>query len=182
LFENIFTNFVEDNKNLKSCKDYVEVPVKIFLKDILLTGKIDRISVFENNEIEIFDYKTGQIPTVASVKSGDEPQLTIAALMLCFGIVDNVDLKNILPQKIASLNYWKLSSFGEAEIKKIVKAGKKSEKNESDNLENEEEILILISAAKAGLEKLFEYFSKEENGYFVNQNVKNEYSHLARIF
>lgn len=187
-FENIFINFIEDNNALKPYKNYVEVPVKLLIKDILLAGKIDRVSFFESDEIEIFDYKTGQIPTAASVKSGDEPQLTIAALMLCFGAIENADLKNISPQKIRSLNYWKLSSFGEGEIKKVAKSSVVSAKEGMINTKSagkkieSEEITILISAAKAGLEQLFEYFSDEKNGYFINPNAKNEYSHLARIF
>ena len=118
--------------------------------------------------MEIFDYKTGQIPTTREVISGSQPQLTISALMLCLGAIENRDLKNISPQKIRALNYWKLSAFSESEIKAMAKSG--------------EEVAILIAAAKAGLEQLFDYFSDEENGYFATPNFQNEYSHLARIF
>ena len=167
-FENIFKNFIDENNALEAHKDYVEVPVKIIIKDILLTGKIDRVTFFENDEVEIFDYKTGQIPTTREVISGSQPQLTISALMLCLGAIENRDLKNISPQKIRALNYWKLSAFSESEIKAMAKSG--------------EEVAILIAAAKAGLEQLFDYFSDEENGYFATPNFQNEYSHLARIF
>ncbi len=167
-FENIFWNFIVDNEALKPSKDYVEVPVKIFINDILITGKIDRVSLFDDNKFEIFDYKTGQIFSKQEVISGSEPQLTIAALMLSLGVIENVALPNILPQNIAALNYWKLSSFGEHEIKKM---------NNEDG-----DVAIMIAAAKAGLERLFEHFDNEENGYFVNPNSKNEYLHLARIF
>lgn len=167
-FENIFRNFILDNDALEARQSYVEVPVKIMIKDILLTGKIDRVAFFENDEVEIFDYKTGQLPATREVVNGSQPQLTISALMLCLGIIENSDLKNLTPQKIRALNYWKLSAFSESEIKAMAKTN--------------EEVAIMISAAKAGLEQLLEYFDDEKNGYFVNLNIKNEYSHLARIF
>ncbi len=167
-FENIFKNFISDNNALEALQSYVEVPVKIMIKDILLTGKIDRVAVFENGEVEVFDYKTGQIPAVKDVVSGSQPQLTISALMLCLGVIENYDLKNISPQKIHALNYWKLSAFSESEIKAMAK--------------NNEEVAIMIAAAKAGLERLFDYFADEKNGYVAAFNSKNEYSHLARIF
>ncbi|MSP33566.1 MAG: hypothetical protein EXR06_01525 [Rickettsiales bacterium] len=167
-FENIFKNFIDDNNVVEACKNYVEVPVKIIIKDILLTGKIDRVSFFENGEVEIFDYKTGQIPASREVNSGAQPQLAISALMLSLGVIENCDIKNISKQKIRALNYWKLSSFSESEIKSMSK--------------NNEDVAIMIAAAKAGLERLFDYFDDEKNGYFVAFDSRNEYSHLARIF
>ena len=167
-FENIFKNFIDDNNAVEAYKSYVEVPVKIMIKDILLTGKIDRVSFFENGEVEIFDYKTGQIPTSRELNSGAQPQLAISALMLSLGMIENCDIKNISEQKIRALNYWKLSSFSESEIKSITK--------------NNEEVVAMIAAAKAGLERLFDYFDDEQNGYFANFDSRNEYSHLARIF
>lgn len=167
-FENIFKNFIDDNNAVEACKNYVEVPVKIMIKDILITGKIDRISFFENDEVEIFDYKTGQIPMLHEVNSGAQSQLTISALMLSLGVIENCDIKNISEQKIRALNYWKLSSFSESEIKSMAK--------------NNENVAIMIAAAKAGLERLFDYFDDEKNGYFADFDSINEYSHLARIF
>ena len=79
-----------------------------------------------------------------------------------------VNSQNIAPQKIHALNYWKLSAFSESEIKAMAK--------------NNEEVAIMISAAKAGLERLFDYFADEKNGYVAAFNSRNEYSHLARIF
>ena len=140
----------------------------MMIKDILLTGKIDRVSFFENGEVEIFDYKTGQIPTSRELNSGAQPQLAISVLMVSLGMIENCDIKNISEQKIRALNYWKLSSFSESEIKSITK--------------NNEEVVAMIAAAKAGLERLFDYFDDEQNGYFANFDSRNEYSHLARIF
>lgn len=166
-FENIFSDFLKKNEEFSDLKNYLEIPVKLKLGDILISGKIDRVILDEENKIEIFDYKTGQIPPTKDVISGIEPQLTIAALVLLEGIIDS-ELENTNPENIKSLNYWKLSASKEGEIKKICK-------------ENEE-IKILIAAAKSGLTKLFEHFSDEKNGYIATENnEKSEYQHLARV-
>lgn len=165
-FENIFADFVKKNEQLSDLKNYLETPVKLQLSDILISGKIDRIILNEENNLEIFDYKTGQLPSTKDVICGIEPQLTLAALMLVEGMIES-ELENADLEKITSLNYWKLSASKEGEIKKICK-------------ENEE-IKILIAAAKAGLAKLFEYFVNEENGYIaIASDKKNEYKHLIR--
>jgi len=166
-FENIFQNFIVKNKDLQSSKDCVEVPIKMFVKDVLILGKIDRVSFF-GDEIEIFDYKTGQIPSSKDVACGLQPQLTIYALMLVFGIIESKELANISLEKIRSLNYWKLSATAESEIKSVFK--------------NCEEIKNVLAAAKIGLENLVEYFNDENNGYVsdLEPQRRNEYSHLAR--
>ncbi len=169
-FENIFDNFLEQNSELEVLRNYTEIPVKLIIKEILISGKIDRVIFNKEGFAEIFDYKTGQIPATKNVFSGIEPQLTIAALMLIEGIIEN-DLGNINSGQITSLNYWKLSPDNK---NKITEISKKSE-----------EIEILVAAAKAGLERLFEYFKDENNGYISAPNIQNynenEYCHLARI-
>ncbi len=154
-FENIFADFKEKNQNFSGLKNMVEIPTEIKIKDIILRGKIDRVIINENKDLEIIDYKTGQIPSKNDVISGINPQLTIAGLML----------KN---EEISFLGYWKLSSSSNSEIKKIS--------------DDKEEIKKLILSAKEGLTKLFDFFSHEENGYFAtNNSANNPYQNLARI-
>ncbi len=165
-FENIFADFLVQNSQFSGFINHVETPVKLALNGITISGKIDRIILNEHGFVEIFDYKTGQIPTTKNVVSGIDPQLTISALALVEGIIE-AKFSNINAEKIQSLNYWKLSSSTVGEIKKICA------KNE--------EIKILLSAAKAGLSRLFDYFSDENNGYIATKNSdKNEYWHLER--
>jgi ATP-dependent helicase/nuclease subunit B len=153
-FENIFAEFLIENEPFLNCQNQVEIAAEIEISGITIRGKIDRAILNEEGFLEIFDYKTGQIPSKKDVLLGKNPQLTIAALML-------------IEQKIASLNYWKLSSSSGSEIKKIC----------SDS----EEILILKAAAKAGLSKLFEFFSNEKNGYLATNNQqKSDYQNLMR--
>ncbi len=155
-FQNIFSDFLEKNHEFLSCKSFVEKPVELRINDILIRGKIDRIIFNQTGQAEIFDYKTGQIPSRKDVISGIEPQLTIAALALLESCA------------ITSINYWKLSQLSEGEIKPISS--------------NSQEIEFLASAAKYGLEKLFTYFENEENGYPATEEAKlNEYWHLSRI-
>jgi ATP-dependent helicase/nuclease subunit B len=164
-FENIFSDFAKENEQFLNRKNYLEVPVKLSLGKFLISGKIDRITFDDAENVEIFDYKTGQIPTIKNVICGIEPQLTIAALALLESMIDT-QLKSINSTKITSLNYWKLSSSRLSEIKKICK--------------EREEIQILISATKAGLTRLLEFFEDEKNGYVATKNSQKEYSHLAR--
>ena len=154
-FENIFSDFKEKNESFFGLVNHLEVPVKLQLGEVLISGKIDRVICNNEGNAEIFDYKTGQVSSKKDVISGNDPQLTIAALAL------------LEEMAIESLNYWKLSSSKSGEIKKIC------DKNE--------EVQILLSATKAGLTKLFEYFAKEENGYIATKNNEyNEYKHLSR--
>jgi ATP-dependent helicase/nuclease subunit B len=164
-FENIFSNFIKENEQFSNCRNYLEVPVKLSLGKFLINGKIDRIIFDKEENVEIFDYKTGQIPATKNVICGIEPQLTIAALALLEGMID-IQLTAINSTKITSLNYWKLSSSSTSEIRKICK------KNE--------EIKILTAAAKSGLTKLLEFFEDEKNGYTTTENSQKEYSHLTR--
>lgn len=161
-FENIFIGFTLKEREVKTLRNLTELEVKMVCAGVLINGKIDRITFDEDGAANIFDYKTGQLPTKNEVIFGSEPQLTIAALMV---------LEGNITKKISTLNYWKLSFSSDSEIKKIST--------------NEEEIKILAAAAKSGLERLLAYFADKNNGYIATPNLENyqenEYSHLSRI-
>lgn len=169
-FENIFSNFLKAEEQFSYYKNYTEIPAQLIINDITLRGKIDRVAINEDNQAHIYDYKTGQTASAKSVIAGGDPQLTISALMIIEGLIEN-NMKNINAENLSSINYWKVSLSSNSEIKTICK--------------NNEELQILISAAKSGLEKLFSYFDDENNGYIsapkLSEYKKNEYHHLARI-
>lgn len=169
-FQSIFDNFIKDEKQLEVVKSYCELVAKLTIKDVTISGKIDRLTYEKNNLVNIFDYKTGQIPSKKSVFNGLEPQLTIYALMLIEGVLEQ-EIKNISINQINSINYWKVSTNSDAEITKICN--------------NNEQLKMLISAAKLGLHQLIDYFSNENNSYIAAPNPEiykeNEYSHLARV-
>ncbi|MBP7710318.1 MAG: PD-(D/E)XK nuclease family protein [Rickettsiales bacterium] len=154
-FENIFDDFLKENERFLNLKNRVEIAAQLDVLGVTIRGKIDRAITNNEGETEIFDYKTGQVPSKIDVIRGANPQLTIAALMLA-------------DEKISALNYWKLSASSTSEIKKIC--------------DKSEEILILTAAAKAGLTKLLEFFANEESGYLATDNsTYSDYQNLARI-
>lgn len=169
-FQNIFSDFMAQNNQFINSKNYLEFPVKMTIENLVINGKIDRIICDEQGNLEIFDYKTGQVPSTKDVLSGTDSQLVLAALAIIENEIES-HLKNIDVKKFKSLNYWKISSSQMGEIKKIC------DKNEK--------IQILISAAKEGLKKLINYFNCKENGYISAPNkeiyISNEYSHLSRV-
>ncbi|MDX2083644.1 MAG: PD-(D/E)XK nuclease family protein [Rickettsiales bacterium] len=177
-FENIFTNFFILEQELKITQNLVELNLELSFEKVLISGKIDRVAFNWNNLtdifVDIYDYKTGQIPTKEDVICGKQPQLTIAALMLLEGLYKKNDSFSFLNRasdiKISSLNYWQINLAAISEIKKI-----------SNDIE---EIKMLIAAAKNGLTKLFQYFANENNAYIATANseksYQSEYSHLAR--
>lgn len=69
----------------------------------VLVGRADRIEVREGG-LAILDYKTGTMPTEASVARGSEPQLTLEAALARRGAFPGVPA---LPA--VELAYWKLS-------------------------------------------------------------------------
>lgn len=162
-FVNIFSDFEQKNAQFLALRNYAEIPVKLVLGDFLISGKIDRVILDEANRAEIFDYKTGETPTKTKVIDGSEPQLTIAALALLEGVIE--EKINLKAEEISGLNYWKVSATKEGEIKKVC--------------EKEEEIKILLSATKSGLERLLGYFNDEEVGYFSSGKNK-DFWHLSR--
>ena len=166
-FENIFSDFAKENEQFSDCVTHLEIPAKLSVGKMLISGKIDRVAISNQGFVEIIDYKTGQIPATKEVTSGTNPQLTVAALMLIEGLLAG-GIKNCSSEKIEALTYWKLSASSASEIKRIFS------KNE--------EIQILIAAAKSGLARLFEYFENEGNGYVATESKeRNDYLHLARV-
>lgn len=162
-FVNIFSDFEQKNSQFSALRNYAEIPVKLPLGEFLISGKIDRVILDETNRAEIFDYKTGEPPAKIKVTDGNEPQLTIAALALLEGIIE--EKINLKVGEISSLNYWKVSATKEGEIKKIC--------------EKTEEIKILLSAAKSGLERLLNYFDDENIGY-ISTGKNKDFWHLSR--
>ena len=159
-FLKIFENFCDDNLEFIDHKNILEESIKIDFENIKISGKVDRITIDEEQKIKIIDYKTGQAPTKKDVLCGLEPQLTIYAWILSETLFQN--------HKINELNYWKLNR---SEGSKIVKI-----------LNDEEDISQAILATKNGLKSIFDYFSNQQNNFFATKNEEDDYiQNLSRI-
>jgi DNA helicase-2/ATP-dependent DNA helicase PcrA len=102
--EKILTNYFEKfhHKSLKII--YLERPFKIKLKEnIIITGKIDRIDIDKEGNIEIIDYKTGAMPDEKKLKN--DLQLSIYAL----AVLSDPALKTNLDKIILSYLYLQQS-------------------------------------------------------------------------
>jgi ATP-dependent helicase/nuclease subunit B len=158
-FQKFFANFLNRNQKFLQFDNLLEVKCEAKINNILLHGRIDRVALSENSAI-IFDYKTGAIPSKKQVQAGLDAQLTLAALIL----IEN-ELQNC---EISALKYWKLSNENEESAEIIAK--------------NNEEVELLIESARVGLQKLFDYFSKQENAYVARNNLDyDDFKHLARF-
>jgi ATP-dependent helicase/nuclease subunit B len=74
-----------------------------------LRGRADRIERRADGTLAILDYKTGTVPTPASVASGAAPQLPLEAAMAWAGAFGAA-----LAGEVAELTYWQLGGGFEA--------------------------------------------------------------------
>ncbi|HOU75803.1 MAG TPA: ATP-dependent DNA helicase [Candidatus Dojkabacteria bacterium] len=108
---------------------HLETSFNALLKDIVITGKIDRIDVIDGNKYKIIDYKTGSLRNEAEVKK--DLQLKIYA----YGIEK---FKHIFPTEIAFI-------FVEHETEIVTKL-------KPDDLDNiEKELLSKITPVVEGI-------------------------------
>jgi DNA helicase-2/ATP-dependent DNA helicase PcrA len=102
--EKILTDYLKKfhHKNLKIIS--LERPFKIKLKEnIIITGKIDRVDIDKEGNIEIIDYKTGAMPDEKKLKN--DLQLSIYAL----AVLSDPTLKTKLDKIILSYLYLQQS-------------------------------------------------------------------------
>ncbi len=151
--------------SLPSHKKFLEVWGEVDFSGKTLTAKADRIQVFNNDEIEIIDYKTGALPTRKELLSGLSPQLVLEAI-----IAEKNGFKDISGTIIA-LTYLRLGQ------------GKKS----SDNgaiLTFSEDLDEIKNTTLQNLITLFLASEKTDYSYTANrENAKEKYTdylHLER--
>ena len=112
--------------------------------------------------LTILDYKTGAVPAARAVKQGYAPQLSVEGLMAQAGAFP------IAAQPVDALEYWALSTTGQAPPKRVALADPKS----------------LIEDAQAGLEALFSAFGIEKTPYLHAPSPMHapyrDYDDLAR--
>ncbi len=132
----------------------------------LLTARADRIDVLQNGALRIIDYKSGAVPTLAQIKSGLSPQLTLEALIATEG-----SFKNLNATKLEDVMF--IAVGGGKDGVKLTSLAK------SNNLLEE------MAKAKAGLLKLLSDYQNPSTAYLPRHNMQNEddpsdYDHLSR--
>ncbi len=159
-FEKIFSNFLDENKELEKLKSYTETMISMKINNISLYGKVDRIIINNDNLLNIIDYKTGTIPSNRSVLVGKEPQLPIIALII-------KNSQEFINKNINSLEYWKLSPNKSKSLKTGI---------------DYKEIEAVILKTETFLKELFNFFNDPKNGFIAKKTeIDHEYKNLERI-
>lgn len=139
-------------------------------------GIADRINLNIDGNIEIFDYKTGAMPSVESVKRGKAPQLPLEAALVSYGGFG----KTLAEYNIAHYYYWQLK--GGIEEGKEVKI---------DNILSKD--LMLSEQHWQALQKLILAYYDEKQPYLSRPRPYlmkeylstvprfGDYKHLARV-
>jgi ATP-dependent helicase/nuclease subunit B len=134
--------------------------------DFTLSGRADRIDIFERGTARIVDYKTGTPPSEKAVKAGLKPQLTLEAAMLergGFGLARPVQTEELL--------YIRLSG---GEPPGNVRAMR------------DIDVMALAHAHFAALKGLLEDYARPEQPYFSilameRERDRGDFDHLSRI-
>lgn len=127
---------------------------------ITFTAKADRIDELKDNNINIIDYKTGNIPSKKQVFAGHALQLLLEGLIARKGTFENISSKTL-----KQLVYWQLGSKS-LEI----------EPEEDDIIEKTEEYLLSLVSAFDFVTT--PYLSRPTPKYIPKNK---DYEHLARI-
>jgi len=134
-----------------------------------LTGRADRIDRGPDGKITIIDYKTGIVPSRASVEAGYSGQLLLEAMM-----AEQGGFGPDLAGRAAELIYWRLTGgvVAGAETSLFTKKG--------DDLQG------AVDAARAGLEALIDAFDDPARPYLSHPNAAQaprfaDYALLARV-
>ena len=170
-FERIAAWFVENEITWRGIATPLasEVSGKLVVEgpggDFILSAKADRIDRFQDGELAIIDYKTGNIPSEKQVAAGCRPQLSLEALIAEAGGFDGV-----AAAAVHELAYWKLDGGEPAGERKALKASAAE----------------LAVEARAGLLDLIAEFDDPDTPYHAlprpgARPAWNDYAHLERI-
>ncbi len=156
-FEKLIGEFEKNNRDFSAFKSENEKAIKLEIGGVLIFGRIDRVLFRSESEVEIFDYKTGEVPTKKSVFALEEPQLILAAMAMSDKF------------KINALKYWKASIGDNKAITSVS--------------EDSQEIEELMSATKIMLEEIFAKYRDQEKAYEVTEKtMEGDYFGLVRVF
>lgn len=136
-----------------------------------LTARADRIDLMQDGTVELIDYKTGSVPSLAEIAAGYAPQLPLEGLILSAGGFSVSSGSKAPPV----LTHWQLS--GRDTGGRVAGAlGRKA---------TESDALTLLEHTRAGLERLIDVFDRPETPYEATPVPGkapryDDYRHLAR--
>ena len=131
-------------------------------KSVTISCKADCVEITSDGQLKIIDYKTGIIPTIAAVKSGEKPQLAIEAL------IAHNDGFGLHKQDVSCVEFWSLKP---KEKKRIVNVS-----------ESSYDVQTLISNTQTLLNEMLQKYYVDGAGYEVNCHdpYNNAFMHLSR--
>jgi ATP-dependent helicase/nuclease subunit B len=133
-----------------------------------IRARADRVEHHRDGGLSILDYKTGRVPSPGEVRQGVRPQLLIEALIAAEGGFPG--LPAAVPKEIL---HWGLR-------------GKETEPGQVSDPLGEEPLEALVARARAGLERVINFFADPANGYIAIPRPEiapgfSAYEHLARV-
>ncbi len=131
-----------------------------------LTARADRIDIERDGSLRLVDYKTGAVPTVAQMKSGFAPQLTLEASIAMQG-----GFRDLQARTVNDVVY--------------IFVGGRAKGVDVTSLAEKNDVTAEAAKAFAGLLKLLEAFQHPATAYIPRHNPKMEedvsdYDHLSR--
>ncbi len=180
-FKDVAQEFIlyEQKQAKEITKSYAEISgswtFPINNEQFTLRGKVDRIDLLTNGQVQIIDYKTGLVPANKDMQNFLAPQLLLEGKMLQMGAFENIPSLKTSDLKISALKYIKLGT-----IPKLFEVTDFLTAKDSDLESAMEEISIRLSKHVAAIlldEKMPMSARILPN---LKQSYVGEYEHLAR--
>jgi ATP-dependent helicase/nuclease subunit B len=188
-FERVARWFAEEEinrrKNIQSQRAEIfgKIVFDVAGKPFTLTARADRIDLFTNGSIGIYDYKTGVVPTIPQAVTGLEPQLPLEAAIASFGGFEKVPAGS----KVGDIAAIKLSGGNPPGV--VQSLNPESASTQARKLLDRHHIATcdaLGEFALARLKNLLTRYADQETPYRSVPRPKwrlryGRYDHLARI-
>lgn len=132
-----------------------------------LRGRADRIDLYGDGTLSLFDYKTGTLPARRSVVEGWQSQLVLEAAM-----IESGGFPPPVAGRVTELVYWRLTGgHVPAQVLEVAQG---------------EELAELIAGCRAGLRALVTAYDNPDQPYLSHPFPGEEprfadYAHLARV-
>ncbi|MEM9970237.1 MAG: double-strand break repair protein AddB [Pseudomonadota bacterium] len=140
--------------------------------DFVITGKADRVDQRDDDQLLVYDYKSGQVPNVQQIKHFN-PQILIEAVMLEHGAFDDIPATIVAEGAYVSLGRAGLVT--RVEMADQVLATR-----------NSEPLDLRVATTEKHLESLLSAYAQASRGYpsrraMEKERFEGDFDHLARF-